>query len=108
MAENADSNTPEFNEKDEPTQEQMDSLQTTVQQLLNPNGENNQINEYINNTFSYVSSMLDKVANAKDKDAAAEEIAQDLKSKYEGWAQTKLDEREAEKKKSLKEGENGF
>ena len=108
MAENADLNTPEFNEKDKPTQEQMDSLQTTVQQLLNPNGENNQINEYINNTFSYVLSMLDKVANAKDKDAAAEEIAQDLKCKYEGWAQTKLDEREAEKKKSLKEGENGL
>ncbi|QBM87273.1 hypothetical protein METSCH_B04730 [Metschnikowia aff. pulcherrima] len=106
MAENADLNTPELNEKDKPTQEQMHSLQTTVQQLLNPNGENNQINEYINNTFSYVLSMLDKVANAKDKDAAAEEIAQDLKSKYEGWAQTKLDEREGEKKKSLKEGEN--
>ncbi|KAJ8136912.1 hypothetical protein OY671_009875 [Metschnikowia pulcherrima] len=108
MVENADLNTPEFNEKDKPTQEQMDSLKTTVQQLLNPNGENNQINEYIDNTFSYVSGMLDKVANAKDKDAAAEEIAQDLKSKYEGWAQTKLDEREAEKKKSLKEGENGL
>lgn len=72
--------------QDMPTKEQRDVLERSVKKLLNPDGTNPHMDGYVTNTFDYISGMLDKMANSSDKDATAQDIAEDLKAKYEAWA----------------------
>lgn len=85
MVSDDDPKTPHFNEQDKPTKEQMDTLESAVQRILNPSQDIPQLLGYISSTFNYILETFDKVAKAEDKDAAAQEIAEDLKKKYESW-----------------------
>lgn len=76
----------ELTPQDLPTVEQTQNLMESVRKLLNPNGDNPKVDLYITSTFGYITQMMYKVATASDKDKAVEEIAEDLKSRFEGWA----------------------
>ncbi|PVH17315.1 uncharacterized protein CXQ87_000199 [Candidozyma duobushaemuli] len=84
----------EFGPEDVPSQEDTQKLQESIRGILNPDGKNDTMDGYINNTFSYVQDMLNKVANAQDKDAASKEIADDIVSKFKGWADGQKQDRE--------------
>ncbi|SGZ51470.1 CIC11C00000002402 [Sungouiella intermedia] len=72
---------------DLPTPEQTQQLEDAVRKLLNPNGENPNMDQYVTNTFNYISNMFNKMQNASDPEAASKEIAEDLKLKFENWAE---------------------
>lgn len=81
-----DEKTPKVN--DLPTPEQTKQFEGAVRTLLNPNGDNPTMDQYITSTFNYITNMFDKMQNASDSDAAAKEIAEDLKEKFENWAKS--------------------
>lgn len=91
------------NNQDEITSEQLAKIQTVAQGILNPNGENPQMNEYIQSTLSYIGNAIEKMQNTNDKDATAKEIADDLTSKYESWAASKKKEEDEKKQVAEKE-----
>ncbi|ODV66198.1 hypothetical protein HYPBUDRAFT_99028, partial [Hyphopichia burtonii NRRL Y-1933] len=67
-------------------QEQQDFI-SLVKQILNPNGEDPRIDEYITSTFSYILNVLYKMVTTDDKEATAKEIAQDLNDKFDRWVE---------------------
>lgn len=73
---------------DLPTLEQQKELEETLRKILNPNGENKQMDEYLTSTFNYISNAFEKMQNAPDSEKSAQEIAQDLKTKFEGWVRS--------------------
>lgn len=81
---------------DLPTPEQQKEFELTVRKLLNPNGENPQMDQYVTNTFDYISNMFDKMQKSDNPEVAAKEIAEDLKVKFENWANSQK-EKEAKK-----------
>lgn len=81
---------------DLPTPEQQKEFETTVRKILNPDGENKQMDQYVTNTFDYISNMFDKMQKAPDPELAAKEIAEDLKQKFENWADSQK-EKQGEK-----------
>lgn len=83
--------------QDVPSQEDTDKLRESVRGILNPDGKNDTMDGYINNTFSYVQDMLNKVAHADDKDAASQEIADDIVLRFKGWAEKQQQDREDRK-----------
>lgn len=83
---------------DLPSPEQTKELEDTVRKLLNPNGENKQMDLYVSSTFNYIGNMFSKMQNAPDSELAAKEIAEDLKMKFENWANSqKAKQEETEK-----------
>lgn len=87
----------EFGPEDVPSAEDTAKLQESIRGILNPDGKNETMDGYINNTFSYVQDMLNKVAHADDKDAASQEIADDIVLKFKGWADVQKQNREDRK-----------
>lgn len=81
---------------DLPTPEQQKEFEQTVRKLLNPNGENAQMDQYVTNTFDYISNMFDKMQKSDNPEVAAKEIAEDLKVKFENWANSQK-EKDAKK-----------
>lgn len=89
-----------FDRKDMPSPEQQKLVETAVKKLLNPDGTNTQMDGYVTSTFSYISDMLNKMADSQNKDQTATEIAEDLKQRFEGWSneqKAKRDQKRAEK-----------
>lgn len=72
---------------DLPSPEQTRQIEDAVRNLLNPNGENPNMDQYVTNTFDYITNMFDKMQNASDPDAASKEIAEDLRQKFDNWAE---------------------
>lgn len=91
-----------FSEKDVPSQEDQAKLMDSVRGLLNPDGTNQQMDQYINSTFSYIGGMLSKVATAQDKDKASHEVAEDIVGKLKSWVESK--QKEADEKAEGTEG----
>lgn len=87
----------EFGPEDVPSAEDTAKLQESIRGILNPDGKNETMDGYINNTFSYVQDMLNKVAHADDKDAASKEIADDIVLRFKGWADEQKQGREDRK-----------
>lgn len=82
-------------------QTQIKDIMEKMQSVLNPNGENPQVGEYIMSSFQYIMNALTKMQQATDKDAAAKEIADDLSQKFDNWVKSraaKLQQEEQEKK----------
>lgn len=79
-----------------PLTEQQQSIMNLFRNALNPNGENPQVDEYLTSTFGYLQNVFNKMQTAEDKDATAEEIAQDLTDRFDKW----ISERENKKKDS--------
>ncbi|CAK7896167.1 hypothetical protein CAAN1_03S02278 [[Candida] anglica] len=86
-----------------PSAAEQHSLMEMARSILNPNGENPRIDEYITSTFSYISASLYKVATATDKDAAAKAIADDLSEKFDRWMESR---KEQQKIEEIKEDES--
>lgn len=70
-----------------PTSEDKDKLVALVKSILNPNGENPKVDEYINGTFGYIEGVLKKMALSENKEETAEEIAQDLNQRFDQWTE---------------------
>lgn len=85
-----------------PLTEQQQSIMNLFRNALNPNGENPQVDEYLTSTFGYLQNVFNKMQTAEDKDATAEEIAQDLTDRFDEW----ISERENKKKDSDKKEES--
>lgn len=85
-----------------PLTEQQQSIMNLFRNALNPNGENPQVDEYLTSTFGYLQNVFNKMQTAEDKDATAEEIAQDLTDRFDKW----ISERENKKKDSDKKEES--
>lgn len=94
-----------------PTTEDKDKLVALVKSILNPNGENPKVDEYINGTFGYIEGVLKKMALSENKEETAEEIAQDLNERFDQWTaqleeknkkKEETDQQEAEKPESDK------
>ncbi|CAR66288.1 DEHA2F07106p [Debaryomyces hansenii CBS767] len=85
-----------------PSTEQQQSIMNLFRNALNPNGENPQVDEYLTSTFGYLQNVFNKMQTAEDKDATAEEIAQDLTDRFDKW----ISERENKKKDSDKKEES--
>lgn len=85
-----------------PLTEQQQSIMNLFRNALNPNGQNPQIDEYLTSTFGYLQNVFNKMQTAEDKDATAEEIAQDLTDRFDKW----ISERENKKKDSDKKEES--
>ncbi|CUM48027.1 unnamed protein product [Debaryomyces tyrocola] len=85
-----------------PLTEQQQSIMNLFRNALNPNGENPQVDEYLTSTFGYLQNVFNKMQTAEDKDAAAEEIAQDLTDRFDKW----ISERENKKVDSDKKEES--
>lgn len=85
-----------------PLMEQQQSIMNLFRNALNPNGENPQVDEYLTSTFGYLQNVFNKMQAAEDKDATAEEIAQDLTDRFDKW----ISERENKKKDSDKKEES--
>lgn len=84
---------------DLPSPEQTKQIEDAVRKLLNPNGENPNMDQYVTNTFNYITGMFDKMQSASYPDAASKEIAEDLKQKFDNWAKSykQAEGQEAEK-----------
>lgn len=74
---------------DGPSQEQMTKLLAVAKSVLNPNGDNPQVDEYLNGSFNYILEILHKMATTNDKDATAREITEDLNTRFQTWAEAK-------------------
>lgn len=85
-----------------PLTEQQQSIMNLFRNALNPNGENPQVDEYLTSTFGYLQNVFNKMQTAEDKDATAEEIAQDLTDRFDKW----ISERENKKMDPEKEEES--
>lgn len=68
-----------------PLNTEQNALLQLAKNILNPNGKDPNIDEYINATFGYILGALHKVSIADNKEAAAREIAEDLTEKFETW-----------------------
>lgn len=95
----------EVKKNDLPSLEDQKKLEDLTRKLLNPNGENNQVESYITSTFGYIQGMFQKMKDAPDSDKAANEIAEDLKQRFEGWANAQKADRE--ERKAIRAEENG-
>ncbi|KAI5952810.1 hypothetical protein KGF54_003677 [Candida jiufengensis] len=92
--------TNELLKKDELDKQDLNKIEDIAKNILNPNNENPQMNEYINSTMSYIGDVIQKMQNTNDKDATAKEIADDLTKRFENWANNKKKEIEEQKKNS--------
>lgn len=81
-----------------PLKEQQEQLKVELKKALNPNGENPNIESYVDSTFAYISESIQKMEQTDDKDKTANEIAEDLGKKIQNWLSQKQKELEAEKK----------
>lgn len=72
-----------------PSQEQMNRLLAVAKAVLNPNGDNPQVDEYINASFDYILEILHKMATTNDKEATAREITEDLNTRFQNWVDKK-------------------
>lgn len=81
-----------------PLKEQQEQLKVELKKALNPNGENPNIESYVDSTFAYISDSIQKMEQTDDKDKTANEIAEDLGKKIQDWLSQKQKELEAEKK----------
>lgn len=81
-----------------PLKEQQEQLKVELKKALNPNGENPNIESYVDSTFTYISDSIQKMEQTDDKDKTANEIAEDLGKKIQDWLSQKQKELEAEKK----------
>ncbi|XXZ98880.1 hypothetical protein QA089_001391 [Meyerozyma guilliermondii] len=81
-----------------PSKEQQEQLKVELKKALNPNGENPNIESYVDSTFAYISDSIQKMEQTDDKDKTANEIAEDLGKKIQDWLSQKQKELEAEKK----------
>lgn len=87
-----------MSEKSEaPLKEEQEQLKVELKKALNPNGENPQVESYVDSTFSYISESIQKMEQTNDKDKTANEIADDLGKKIQDWLSQKQKELEAEK-----------
>lgn len=86
---------------DLPTPEQTKELEETIRKIVNPEGQNPQMDQYVTNTFDYIGKMFEKMQTAPDSEAAAKEIAEDLKAKFEGWVKSQEANPEQEPKPEL-------
>lgn len=106
MTENEASNEPKIQEIDSDEQvvlpEQQQLLFALVKSVLNPNGEDPRIDEYISSTFNYILGIFYKMTTAENKDEAAQEIAADLNERFDKW----VEEREQASKKHDNDIEN--
>lgn len=96
------------------TQEQLKEFQGVLNNLLNPNGNNPQMDSYISSTFDYLLGALNKIDSADDKDKATDEVSKDVVNKLISWAQPFLDQWNAEQnnvesdvKENLQKTESG-
>ncbi|CUM66925.1 uncharacterized protein PRCAT00004610001 [Priceomyces carsonii] len=71
--------------KDLPLLQDQQNLLEGIRKILNPDNDNPQMDEYITSCFGYVMQALYKVSNAEDREKASEEIAEDLKERFERW-----------------------
>lgn len=69
-----------------PTSEDKEKLVSLVKSILNPNGENPKVDDYINGTFGYIEGVLRKMALSENKEDTAKEIADDLNQRFDRWA----------------------
>ncbi|KAG5422316.1 hypothetical protein I9W82_001411 [Candida metapsilosis] len=91
--------TQNYSKDDQLDQQDLNKIQEVAKNILNPNNENPQMNEYIQATMSYIGNAMYKMQTTNDKDATAKEIANDLTEKFNHWKE------EREKNKS-QEGAN--
>lgn len=87
------------------TEQDLKKLADMTRNLLNPNGQNPQVDQYIDSTFSYLLNVYTKLTTAQDKDAAAKEISNDLVKKLENWANSKKEQKEKDESKDEKKDE---
>lgn len=85
-----------FTKDDVPSEKDQEELKSKLRGILNPDGKNEQMDEYINSTFNYIGNLLNKVASADDKDKASNDIAEDIVGKLKNWAESKQKETEGE------------
>lgn len=92
--------------EDVPSPLEQQSLMQLTRAILNPNGDDPRIDQYITSSFSYILSAFYKMATATDKDVAAKEIADDLNTKFENWVAARESDKEGkEEKEDQKEEE---
>ena len=91
-----------------PLAEQQQSIMNLFRNALNPNGENPKVDEYLTSTFGYIQNVFNKMQTTEDKDATAEEIAQDLTDRFEKWISEREDQKkDSDNKESDKKEESG-
>ncbi|RLV87570.1 hypothetical protein JA9_002301 [Meyerozyma sp. JA9] len=88
-----------------PSKEDQEQLKVELKKALNPNGENPQIESYVDSTFSYISESIQKMEQTDDKDKTANDIAEDLGKKIQDWLSRKQKELDAEKRIAEKQEE---
>lgn len=79
---------------DLPLSEDAQKLMDLTKSILNPNGDNPHVDEYITASFQYILGAFYKMTTSSDKEATAREIAADLNAKFDHW----VSEREKQKK----------
>ncbi|KAK6205651.1 uncharacterized protein RJT21DRAFT_4988 [Scheffersomyces amazonensis] len=79
-----------------------EELQSIAKRILNPHGENPQMDEFISGAFSYISQVMLKMSTTTNREETAKEIAQDLTTKFEAWIKS----REANPEESNQEPHN--
>jgi hypothetical protein len=79
------SSAPDTQPESAPLNTEQNALLQLAKNILNPNGKDPNIDEYINATFGYILGALHKVSTSDNKEAAAREIAEDLTEKFETW-----------------------
>ncbi|KAG2731536.1 hypothetical protein G9P44_005123 [Scheffersomyces stipitis] len=84
---------PNLQDNDIATVQEQQSLINLVKNVLNPNGDDPRVDQYISSTFQYISGVLYKMSVSTDKEATAKEIAEDLSERFNKWK----DEREKQK-----------
>lgn len=90
MSDSSENAKPQAAQKAEmPSEAEQEKLLGSLHNILNPNGDNPKVDQYLSSTFGYIRNSLNKISTAEDKDKATKEIADDLKSKLENWANLK-------------------
>lgn len=65
--------------------ERQQRLEKLLSERLNPDGTRPQVDSYISSTLNYIRQQSEKMDNASDRHKAADEIANDLKQKFDTW-----------------------
>ncbi|ODV79845.1 uncharacterized protein CANTADRAFT_49317 [Suhomyces tanzawaensis NRRL Y-17324] len=68
-----------------PLPQEQQTLMSLARLILNPDGKDPRIDQYITSTFSYILGALYKMTTSSDREATAKEIADDLNRRFESW-----------------------
>lgn len=88
---------------DAPLAQEQNILMELTRKVLNPNGDDPRVDQYITSCFSYILGVLYKMSVSNNREETAKEIAQDLNHKFEAW----VSEREKAKAEEAAAEANG-